>query len=132
MKKNPLKPDDMWKGASSHIFINAKKLRESQTEAEGKLWLELRGNQIEGFKFRRQHPLGLYVVDFYCHALRLVIEIDGEYHFTQEQKMLDENRTKDIEFQGLKVIRFTNQEVLNELSKVVEKIKSFIKTSSKV
>ncbi|OYX79721.1 MAG: hypothetical protein B7Y83_19215, partial [Flavobacteriales bacterium 32-34-25] len=67
----------MWKGASPKIFSNAKKLRENQTEAEEKFWLAVKDNQVEGYKFRRQHPLSIYVVDFYCHALKLVIEIDG-------------------------------------------------------
>jgi very-short-patch-repair endonuclease len=130
MKKNPLNSDDMWKGATPQIFANAKELRAKLTEAEEKLWLSLGGNQIEGYKFRRQHPLGLYVVDFYCHALKLAIEIDGAYHFTPEQKILDENRTKEIEWQGIKVIRFTNEEVVSDIAQVVEQIKSFITKSS--
>jgi very-short-patch-repair endonuclease len=101
MDKNPLKPDDMWKGASPHIFSN-------------------------GYKFRRQHPLSIYVADFYCHALKLVIEIDGDYHLAEGQQLLDRKRTSDIEFQGLKVIRFTNEEVLLKLSEVIDRIKEFI------
>lgn len=126
MNRNPLKPEDMWKGASSQIFSNAKKLRENPTEAEGKLWLAVRENQIEGFKFRRQHPLSSYIADFYCHALKLVIEIDGDYHLSEEQQFLDKKRTSDIEFQGLKVIRFTNEEVLLKLPEVIDRIKEFI------
>lgn len=126
MDKNPLKPDDMWKGASPHIFSNAKKLRENPTEAEEKLWLAVKDNQIEGYKFRRQHPLSIYVADFYCHALKLVIEIDGDYHLAEGQQLLDNKRTSDIEFQGLKVIRFTNEEVLLKLSEVMDRIKEFI------
>jgi len=76
MKKNPFSPDDMWKGASPRIFSNARKLRENATEAEEILWLELRENQLDGYKFRRQHPLSIYIADFYCHKLTLVIEID--------------------------------------------------------
>ncbi|RTY71602.1 DUF559 domain-containing protein [Flavobacterium sp. LS1P28] len=116
----------MWKGASPKIFSNAKKLRDNATEAEEKLWLAVKNYQIEGFKFRRQHPLSFYVADFYCHALKLVIEIDGGYHLTEEQQLLDEERTKHIEFQGLKVIRFTNEEVLAQLPEVIDKIKAFI------
>ncbi|MBK0370722.1 endonuclease domain-containing protein [Flavobacterium sp. SE-1-e] len=116
----------MWKGASPTIFSNAKKLRESSTEAEEKLWLALKDNGIDGYKFRRQHPLSIYVVDFYCHALKFVIEIDGGYHLDQEQQLLDEKRTSDIEFQGLKVIRFTNEEVLMKLPEVIDRIKEFI------
>ncbi|WP_234423139.1 endonuclease domain-containing protein [Flavobacterium sp. RSP49] len=126
MDKNSLQSDNMWKGASPKIFSNAKKLRESATEAEEKFWLAVKSNQIEGFKFRRQHPLSFYIADFYCHALKLVIEIDGGYHLTEEQQLLDEERTKNIEFQGLKVIRFTNEEVLMQLPEVIDTIKAFI------
>ena len=126
MDKNSLQSENMWKGASPKIFSNAKKLRDNATEAEEKLWLAVKNNQIEGFKFRRQHPLSFYIADFYCHALKLVIEIDGGYHLTEEQQLLDEERTKNIEFQGLKVIRFTNEEVLIQLSEVIDTIKAFI------
>ena len=119
--------DNMWKGASPQIFSNAKKLRENQTEAEEKLWLAIKDNQIEGYKFRRQHPISIYVADFYCHALKLVIELDGEYHLDEEQQLLDKKRTADLEFQGLKIIRFTNEEIITNLEEVLEKIKFFIK-----
>ncbi|MFV5703610.1 endonuclease domain-containing protein [Flavobacterium sp. XS2P12] len=130
MDKNPFQPDDMWKGASPQIFSNAKKLRENQTAAEEKLWLAVKNNQIEGYKFRRQHPLSIYIADFYCHALKLVIEVDGGYHLDEEQRLLDEKRTSNIEFQGLKVIRFTNEEILLQLPEVIDKIKAFIKIMS--
>lgn len=125
MKKNPFSPGDMWKGASTKIFSNARKLRENQTEAEDFLWLALRENQLDGLKFRRQHPLSIYIADFYCHKLKLIIEIDGGYHQTKEQMILDAERTTAIEFQGLKVIRFTNDEVLLKLPEVLNKIKEF-------
>lgn len=123
-KKNNLS-ENMWKGATPQIFSNAKKLRENQTEAEEKFWLAVKDNQIEGYKFRRQHPLSVYIADFYCHALRLVIEIDGEYHLNEEQQLLDKKRTADIEFQGVKVIRFTNEEIISNLDNVLDTIRSF-------
>jgi very-short-patch-repair endonuclease len=126
MKRNPLLSDNMWKDALGIIFSNAKKLRENPTQAEELMWLSLRNNQLEGYKFRRQHRLLNYVADFYCHQLKLVIEIDGEYHQTVEQKKLDKERTVNIEFQGLYVIRFTNGEVLTDIDSVVSKIKEFI------
>lgn len=128
MKKNPLLSNNMWKDASGIIFSNAKKLRENPTQAEEVMWLSLSNNQLDGYKFRRQHPLLNYVADFYCHQLKLVIEIDGEYHQTVEQKKLDKERTLNIEFQGLYVIRFTNSEVLLDIDSVLSKIKEFIKT----
>lgn len=116
----------MWKGACPKIFSNAKKLREKPTEAEEIMWLVLRNNQLDGYKFRRQHPLLLYVADFYCHQLKLVIEIDGGYHQTPEQQKLDKDRTENIEFQGLHVIRFNNDEVLNDIHSVLNRIREFI------
>ena len=130
MDKNSLKSDYMWKGASPQIFSNAKKLRENLTEAEKKLWLAVKNNQIEGYKFRRQHPLTIYIADFYCHALKLVIEIDGGYHLEEEQRLIDEQRTKDIQYQGLKVMRFTNEEIMLKFPEVIDKIKMFIKKVS--
>jgi very-short-patch-repair endonuclease len=127
MERDPFKPDNMWKGATQNIFLNAKKLRENATGAEEFLWSSLKNNQLEGLKFRRQHPISIYIADFYCHKLKLIIEIDGGYHFSEEQKKLDEERTKDLEFQGLKVIRFTNDEVLFKLPEVLIEIKEFIK-----
>jgi very-short-patch-repair endonuclease len=127
MKKNPSLSDNMWKDASGIVFSNAKKLRENPTQAEEAMWLSLNNNQLDGYKFRRQHPLLNYVADFYCHQLKLVIEIDGEYHQTVEQKKLDNERTENIEFQGLKLIRFTNEEVISDIFAVLNKIKEFIK-----
>ena len=125
MKKNPFQPDDMWKGASPNIFSNAQYLRERATIAEEILWLELKNNQLEGFHFRRQHPLNIYIADFYCHKLKLVIEIDGGYHQTVEQQQSDAERTKAIEFQGLMVIRFSNEEIITKVSEVLNAIKEF-------
>jgi very-short-patch-repair endonuclease len=126
MKRNPFEPDNMHKGAPGSVFLNAIKLRENQTEAEGLLWLALKDNQVEGYKFRRQHPINIFIADFYCHKLKLVIEIDGEYHLSEEQQLLDKERTAVLEFQGLSVIRFSNKEVLSKLSEVINKIKAFI------
>jgi very-short-patch-repair endonuclease len=130
MKRNPFEPDNMWKGALPQIFSNAKKLRENPTEAEELLWLALKNNQVNDYKFRRQHPISIYIADFYCHKLKLVIEIDGEYHLSEEQQVLDKERTTTIEFNGVKVIRFTNEEVLLKLPEVINKIKDFIMSVS--
>jgi very-short-patch-repair endonuclease len=81
MKKfKPNYDEGMWKGAPESSFAKAKALRKDETQAEKILWAKLRNNQLKGYKFRRQHPIGLYIVDFYCHQLKLVIEIDGDYH----------------------------------------------------
>ena len=129
MDQNPFNSDDMWKGATPRIFSNAKKLRDSATEPENVLWEALRNKRLDGYKFRRQHPLAIYIADFYCHELKLVIEVDGGYHQTKEQLILDKRRTDDIAFQGLKLIRFTNEEVTFNLEEVLIKIKDFIKSN---
>ena len=110
----------MYRGAPVSSFLKAKSLRENQTIAESKLWERLKAKQLKGLKFRRQHPIGLYIVDFYCHQLKLAIEIDGGYHDTVSQREKDELRTKNLEGLGLKVIRFKNSEVEKNLNKVLK------------
>jgi very-short-patch-repair endonuclease len=116
----------MWRGASSGLFKKADKLRQEMTEAETILWERLRANQLLGYKFRRQHPISIYIADFYCHKLSLIIEVDGKYHNKKEQIINDEKRTEDLKFQGMKILRFTNQEVVNNIETVILKIKGFI------
>jgi very-short-patch-repair endonuclease len=130
MKRNPFESDNMWKDAPASVFSNASKLRENPTEAEGLLWLALKDNQVDGYKFRRQHPISIYIADFYCHKLKLVIEIDGGYHLSEEQQLLDKERTVALEFNGLKVIRFSNEEVLLKLPEVINQIKDFTKSGT--
>ncbi|KQS93256.1 hypothetical protein ASG21_03255 [Chryseobacterium sp. Leaf394] len=112
----------MWKGAPESSFVKAKALRKDETQAEKILWAKLRNNQLKGYKFRRQHPIGLYIVDFYCHQLKLVIEIDGDYHNIQEQIEKDKERTQNLETDGLHLIRFTNKDVMENLEKIISEI----------
>jgi len=118
--------ESMWKGAPESGFLKAKELRNNMTLPEKLLWEELKDNKFLGYKFRRQHPIGIYIVDFYAHKLKLVIEVDGQYHEKPEQENLDKERTIFIEFNGLKVIRFTNEEVLVHVKTVIQKIKNEI------
>ena len=111
-------------GASSRLFENADKLRKTMTEPEQVLWEYLR-TKPEGFKFRRQHPIGIYILDFYCHELRFSIEIDGGYHLSKEQKEKDSERTAYLNDLGINEIRFKNEEVLKDVDLVVEEIRSF-------
>ena len=104
-------------------FEQARFLKKVQTQAESLLWQELRNRNLSGFKFRRQHPIGKYIADFYCHEAKLIIEVDGKIHLDKNQIEYDNNRTQDLEALGLRVIRFTNEEVINEIGKVLEKIK---------
>jgi very-short-patch-repair endonuclease len=114
--------ESMWKGAPASGFMKGQSLRENSTKAEVYLWERLKSNQFQGLKFRRQHPIGFYIVDFYCHRHKLIIEIDGGYHNTREQIEKDEERSNFLSFQGLKVIRFTNEQVLTEINFVLDTI----------
>ncbi len=102
----------------------AKQLRKDMTPAEKKLW----HNYLKTFKFRvlRQRPIDNFIVDFYCAELRLVIEVDGDSHFTMEGKAHDLERTQILEAYGLKVVRFSNDEVLNNFEGVYMRIEELI------
>ena len=99
----------------------ARALRGDMTDAEQRLWAKLRRKQL-GQPFYRQKPLGGFVVDFYCHAARLVIEVDGGQHFTPEGREKDAARDNWLQVQGLTVLRFSNREVLENLEGVLERI----------
>ena len=123
MKKlTPNYDEGMWKGAPVSSFLKAKELRKNETNTEGLLWEHLKGKQIKNYKFRRQHPINLYIADFYCHKLKLVIEIDGEYHFSEEQVLKDLERTTYLNGVGLEVIRFKNEEILENVNTVLSKL----------
>ena len=98
----------------------ARSLRKNQTEAETKLWDELRSRRCGGFKFRRQYIIDNYVVDFACVAAKLVVEVDGPTHEGREK--YDALRTKHISKRGYRVIRFSNADIYDELDAVVEAI----------
>src|SRR5260221_8569536 len=116
---------DMFLGAKAHLFEKAKGLRARETEAEQILWSKLCKKQL-GVKFRRQHPIDEYIVDFYCHAHRLAIEVDGEIHDTKENREYDKSRTECLNEFKVEVVRFTNAEVTNNVDSVLEKIKERI------
>ncbi|TXF79662.1 endonuclease domain-containing protein [Chryseobacterium sp.] len=112
----------MWKGAPKEGFAKASVLRNNLTKSEALLWERLRQGQFKGLKFRRQHPVHIYIADFYCHRYQLIIEIDGAYHNTPEQIPKDGRRTKILEELGLVIIRFTNLEVETHMERVLEQI----------
>lgn len=111
-----------------HLIQKRKDLRNNPTQAEAFLWGYLKGSQLDGRKFRRQASIKSFIVDFYCPEEKLVIELDGDFHFDEETKKYDQKRTRKIECEGLKVIRFENQEVLLNLDKVLKEIKKNFKT----
>ena len=124
--KHSYHDESMWKGAPNQNFALAKQLRDRMTEAEVILWEIIKSNKFNGYKFRRQHPIHKFIVDFYCHELKLIIEIDGKYHETENQQKEDLKRSELLKFQGLFEIRFKNEEVLNNTTEVLQKLEDFI------
>ena len=122
MKENINLP--LYYGASVEIFRRAEILRKHMTETESLIWDKLKYNQISGLKFRRQHPINQFIVDFYCHKARLVIEIDGKIHEQREVAEHDEGREYMLKGFGLEILRFKNEEILNDLERVISKIQS--------
>ena len=104
----------------------ARHLRKNMTKAETVFWNAVKSKKLFGLKFRRQQIIAGFVVDFYCNSLRLCVEIDGDIHNQEEQKEYDEEREKKIKYHDLRLLRLTNDEVINDLEKVIQKIKEFI------
>jgi very-short-patch-repair endonuclease len=123
MQKTPQLP--MFYGAKRSIFQNAKELREKMTGAEMQLWSRLNKSQL-GVRFKRQHPIDIFIADFYCHKYKLVVEVDGEYHNDEDQLEYDEGRTAELERFGITVIRFTNDEVMEDIDWVVMEIEKHL------
>jgi very-short-patch-repair endonuclease len=108
------------RGTTPEIEAAARRLRQNMTPAEQTLWQALKGRQLAGLKFRPQHPVGPFILDFYCPARKLVVELDGGVH--DEQVNYDEARARQLNDYGYRVLRFRNQEVLNDLDSVLERI----------
>jgi very-short-patch-repair endonuclease len=100
----------------------AREMRTHMSLAEVRLWSHLRGDRLEGLRFRRQHPIGPYVADFFCPRRNLVVEVDGDSHFTPEQQRYDADRTNYFTELGLREIRFTNVDVLTNIEGVLGEI----------
>ena len=113
---------------SKRLLNRCRELRSSSTRAERRLWSRLRGWQLHGFKFRRQHPVGTFIVDFYCHEAKLAIEIDGGQHAEENQSVYDEKRTADLQGKGITVLRFWNIDVLRNVQGVLETIAEALST----
>ncbi|MGB8363589.1 MAG: endonuclease domain-containing protein [Rhizomicrobium sp.] len=107
----------------------AKDLRKNATEPERKLWSFLRGKQMAHLRFRRQQPVGPYIVDFYCSAMKLVIELDGGQHYTREAIAYDMARTKWLEERGYRVLRIANVDLLRNKQDALEAIWLAVKNS---
>ena len=109
--------ENMFYKAHPLIFKKAEELRNKPSYSESLLWNYIRENQF-GIKFRRQHPASIYVLDFYTHALKLAIEIDGDIHSMEDVKRNDLERQKRLEALGIQFLRFSTQEVEKEIDKV--------------
>lgn len=109
------------------VLINAKTLRANQTEAEQRLWHHLRAHRFLALKFKRQKPMGRYIVDFVCVERQLIIEIDGGQHAGQAE--YDQHRDAWLRDQGYTVLRFWNHEVMHQLEGVLEQIRSTLTLS---
>ncbi len=102
---------------------NSRSLRSNMTDAEQHLWQYLRRKQINGWQFYRQKPLGAYIIDFYCAAAQLVVELDGSQHFEVDHQQADQQRDAFLQSLGLRVLRFDNRQVLLETDAVLEVIR---------
>ena len=116
----------MFYSASPLIFDRAKSLRNRPTQAESILWEQLKDRRFMGLKFRFQHPAIRYILDFYCHSLKLCIEIDGKSHHEKFHKFYDADRTKNLEYFGISEIRFSNKEVEDDIDTVLNRLKNHI------
>ena len=123
MKRNRTIDAEFFYGATPEIFLRAAELRRNMTRAEKLLWQGLRSKKILNLTFRRQHPVNMFIADFYCHKARLVIEIDGSIHEIEGSREKDKGREDEFEKFGIKTIRFTNNEIFESLCRVIEDIK---------
>ena len=112
-RKPPLDPN---------LLTFARNLRQSSTDAEQLLWSLLRNRRLAGHKFRRQHPIAPYALDFYCESAKLAVDLDGGQHNTEEARLHDEIRSKFLAEHGIRVLRFSNHEILTETEVVLAAI----------
>ena len=117
------------RNASPELIDLARAHRKAPTPAEAILWAALRNRKLDGLRFRRQHPVGTTILDFYCPEFRLAVEVDGAYHDAPEQKARDAERTHFQELKGYRIVRFRNEEILNDLGVVLETIRAATRAS---
>ncbi len=122
----------MYFGAKPELFRIAGDLRKSMTQSERRLWNCLKNRQVLGFKFRRQHPVYVIILDFFCYDAKLSIELDGAFHNERYQKERDIERTSILKNFGIKELRFSNWEVENEIEKVLFNIEDYLMKTSLV
>jgi len=109
----------------------SRNLRKNMTDAEILLWSKIRRKQLRGYQFYRQRIIGNYIVDFYCPKAKLVIEVDGGQHYFDKQKAIDKSREIYLSENGLKVLRFNNLDILQNIDGVLEYIDEYLKSQSR-
>jgi very-short-patch-repair endonuclease len=119
--------DSLYNGSRSSTLNNSASLRANTTKAEQLLWSKIRNRQLKGKKFRRQHPVIRFVLDFYCHECKLDVELDGHHHKLKKQKEYDKERAELLKEFGITTLRFWNHEVINETQKVLDKISEYLR-----
>ena len=112
---------------TDHIKSLSRRFRKKQTKTEEIVWDLLKNKKFKNLKFRRQHPIGRYIVDFYCPEHKLIVEIDGLIHRKEDQKKYDDVRQKDLESSGHKFIRIRAEDVIEDSREVYRKINNFLK-----
>lgn len=123
--KNPYKKGGMFEGAINITFEHAKLLRKNMTEAEKILWMHLKDG-MHGYKFRRQHPISNYIVDFFCYKAKLIIELDGSVHSNEQVRKNDKQREDELQRMNYMIIRFSNEEVFYKLEAVLERVSEIV------
>ena len=123
-----LQPSGLHLKLPEELIAFCREQRKNSTSPEGLLWRLLRDRRLLGYKFRRQHPLGGYILDFYCHEARLAVELDGGGYLDEKQAVHDQHRTEELAGLGVRVLRFWNNEVLQEIEAVLELIAHELET----
>ncbi|WP_322514689.1 endonuclease domain-containing protein [Rhodopseudomonas palustris] len=118
-----------WK-VSPSLRRNAREPRKASTDAERLMWAALRDKQLNGFSFRRQVPIGPFIADFACHSVKLVVEIDGGQHFSDDGERTDASRTAAIEARGFRIVRFSNADVMSNRAGVLQSIADVLAASA--
>ena len=113
--------------ANPSTYDNAHYLRQAKTKAEDKLWQSLRNRKVMNLKFRRQHPFGNYVLDFYCHEIKLCVEADGSIHLEKDVAEYDIARTRVLNENGITVLRFSNEAIIDTITRVIDEIEEYVK-----
>ena len=121
----------MFYNAKPIIFERAKAMRENMTRAEKAVWDLLKEKKVLGLRFKPQHPIDIFIADFYCHPLKLVVEIDGGVHISEDQIEYDIGREAELDRFGIKVIRYTNEEVETDITHVQNEIELICKERRK-